>query len=304
MALSGLNGMEITIIYIIMRAPQVTIGIPAYNAGRFIKWAVQSVLNQTYTDFELIITDDGSTDDTGEIVKSFKDPRIVLITDDENHGISYRLNQQIDLARGKYFVRMDADDIMLPDRIERQVAYLESHPEVDMIGGGAIIINDDNYIIGERIGREPLQIDLKNWLAGNSFIHPTVAGKTQIFKDLKYSTEFTGVEDQHLWMRASQKCKLINLPDYFIFYREPLGFKLKTYLFRRVQNRKLSRSREMNEILDRKTIRKRLLRSYLRGIIAAILTFFHLDKKMIAHRNKPYSGGAKFMEILKGLTSD
>lgn len=296
--------MEVNIIYIIMKAPQVTIGIPVYNAGRFIKWAVQSVLNQTYTDFELIITDDGSTDDTVKIVKSFEDPRIVLITDDENHGISYRLNQQIDLAQGKYFVRMDADDIMLPDRIEKQVAYLDSHPRVDVIGGGAIIIDDNNNIIGERIGKESMRIDLEAWIGGAGYIHPTVAGKTEVFKDLKYSTEFTGVEDQHLWMRASQKYKLLNISEYYIFYREPLEFKLKTYLFRRVQNRKLSRSREMNEILDKNTIRKRLLRSYLKGYIAIIITILHLDKKMIARRNKPYSGGAKFMEILKCLTSD
>ncbi len=130
-----------------MKEPLITIGIPVYNCESFIALAVRSVLDQTYKNFELIITDDGSKDKTVDILHHFDDPRIIIISDGENHGIVYRLNQQIKLAKGKYFVRMDGDDIMFPDRIERQVAFLETHKEVDVVGGSAVIIGDDNEIL-------------------------------------------------------------------------------------------------------------------------------------------------------------
>src|SRR5690606_13478656 len=99
----------------------VTMGMPVYNAEKFIKMAINSVLQQSHRNFELIITDDGSTDQSMDIVESFNDSRIVLIKDSNNKGISHRLNQQIDLAKGKYFLRMDSDDIMFPDRIEKEI---------------------------------------------------------------------------------------------------------------------------------------------------------------------------------------
>ena len=179
----------------------VTIGIPVYNVALFIEHTLKSVLNQSYTNFELIITDDGSADNTVEVIRSFNDPRITLIVDDENHGISYRLNQQIDLAKGKYFVRMDGDDLMFPDRVEKQVRYLEEHPDVDVVGAGAVIINNENQIIGMRINK----INCKkptDAIKTIPFIHPTVTGKIEFFRRHKYDEELSGVEDKDLWCRG------------------------------------------------------------------------------------------------------
>lgn len=282
--------------------PLVTIGIPAYNAEKFIASAIKSVINQSFQDWELIITDDGSTDRTLDIIHSFQDPRIKLFSDGINRGISFRLNQEIDLARGKYFMRMDADDLMLPDRIERQVNYLDTHPDVDMIGGGAIIIDDENQIIGQRRTNRPMQIDQKKWLEGNGFIHPTVIGKIDFFKKLKYSIEFSGVEDVHLWMRASKENKLVKLPDYVMFYRDPLKFKLKTFLLRQRQIRRLYRSRDMREILSRRPICRLLIKSYLKGFTASLLSFLHLDQIMISQRNKLFPDSSEYAELLKDLT--
>lgn len=283
--------------------PKVTVGIPAYNAERFIGWAIKSVLNQTYTDFELIITDDGSTDKTVEIARSFNDPRIKLISDGQNHGISYRLNQQIDLAQGEYFVRMDADDIMLPDRIEKQVEYLAEHPEVDIIGGDVIVIDDDNKIIGCRTTEFKTPFDFQLWMNGGTFNHPTVTGKTSIFRKFKYSTDFTGVEDRHLWMRATQTAKLVILPQYYMFYRDPLNFKLKTYLFRCRQNRKLLKLPIVRKKFGWPRLIKQLFLSYSRSFIAIGLTCCHKDSIMIARRNKGFKDSNGISQILFKLIS-
>ena len=267
--------------------PLVTIGIPAYNTENFIGWAIKSVLNQTYTNLELIITDDGSTDRTVEIANSFNDPRIIVLSDGENYGISYRLNQQIDLAKGKYFARMDADDIMFPDRIERQVKYMEINPDVDAISGGAIVIDETNQILGGRGRTEiPLQMTSERWGNGMTLIHPTVIGRLEYFKKYKYLNDFKGVEDRDLWFRSCANAKIIELPEYYIFYRDPLRFKLKTYLFRRKQNRKQWRSKVIQERYGKKKCNKVIRMSYLRSITSTVLYLIKLDRLMMKRRNQ------------------
>ena len=215
-----------------MKEPLITIGIPVYNCESFIALAVRSVLDQTYKNFELIITDDGSKDKTVDILHHFDDPRIIIISDGENHGIVYRLNQQIKLAKGKYFVRMDGDDIMFPDRIERQVAFLETHKEVDVVGGSAVIIGDDNEIIGMRG-----YVKGEDVYTCTGFIHPTVCAKIEFFRKYKYRDELKGIEDFDLWTRSNKVAIFKILNDPVLFYRDPLKFKLKTYLFRQEQCR-------------------------------------------------------------------
>lgn len=212
--------------------PLVTIGIPCYNVGRFIGFAVKSVLSQTYTNFELIITDDGSTDNTVEEIRKFQDPRIKLIVDGENHGISYRLNQQIDLANGDIFVRMDGDDIMFPDRVEKQVKYLEEHPNVDVVGSGAVIIDDNNQIIGMRQS-QVTQRRPEDALNDTVFMHPTTCGKIGFFRKYKYDEYLCGVEDNDLWCRGLADSAFAIVQEPLLFYRDPLHFKLTTYLSRK-----------------------------------------------------------------------
>ena len=164
----------------------VTIGIPVFNAGRFLHYAINSVLNQTFKNFELIITDDGSTDDSLVIARSYNDIRIKVTSDDTNKGIYYRLNEQISMAKGKFFFRMDADDLMFPARIEKQVSFLENHPDVDVIGSQAIVIDDNNMILGFRDSKLPESFD--EVLRKVIFIHPTVAGRTEWFRKFRFST--------------------------------------------------------------------------------------------------------------------
>jgi glycosyltransferase involved in cell wall biosynthesis len=280
-------------------APLVTVGIPCYNVERFIGFAIRSVLSQTYTNFELIITDDGSTDGTVEVIKQFNDPRIKLIVDGENRGISYRLNQQIDRARGKYFVRMDGDDIMFLNRIEEQVNYLETHPDVSVVSGQAVIIDDDNRIIGRRgCNTAPRQLTLAMWKSGRTLIHPTVTGRLTYFRTYHYRDEYKGAEDYDLWMRSCAANKIVIMPRPLMFYRDPLTFKLKTYLFRQKQVRKLYKQAKNDGIITSNNYLKSISRSHLRGILAGILSFAKLDTLMIKRRNTPIENKTEYQYIL------
>lgn len=277
----------------------VTIGIPVYNVGLFIEHTLKSVLNQTYTNFELIITDDGSTDNTVDVIRSFNDPRIHLIVDGQNHGISYRLNQQIDLAKGKYFVRMDGDDLMFPDRVEKQVRYLEEHPNVDVVGAGAVIIDDDNHIIGMRNNkiscRKPIDA-----IKSIPFIHPTVAGKIEFFKRHKYDEKLSGVEDKDLWCRGLVDSVYDMMPESLLFYRDPLKFKLKTYLSRKQKGRKQAMLR-WNLFSEKMPAIKYIADSYIKSVGARVLSKLGAESRFIAKRNVNADEASKYYPILQSI---
>lgn len=282
-----------------MKVPLITIGIPVYNCESFIALAVRSVLDQTYKNFELIITDDGSKDKTVDILHHFDDPRIIIISDGENHGIVYRLNQQIKLAKGKYFVRMDGDDIMFPDRIERQVAFLETHKEVDVVGGSAVIIGDDNEIIGMRG-----YVKGEDVYTCTGFIHPTVCAKIEFFRKYKYRDELKGIEDFDLWTRSNKVAIFKILNDPVLFYRDPLKFKLKTYLFRQEQCRNGLRNWLQESLITRNIYNKMLLLAYLKSILAICMHVIKCDSYMIKRRNQscPLDMKLRYQTLLNQIT--
>lgn len=215
------------------RNPAVTVGIPAYNAERFICKSIQSVLNQTFADFEIIVTDDGSTDRTMEIVSSFSDPRITIVKNNANKGVSYSLNMQVAMARGKYFCRMDADDIMMPNRLRSQLDFLENNPDVDMISGKAVVIDDYDNIIGMRVVNDIYEHTPRNYIRRfATHIHPTVCGKISFFRDYPYRSEMDSAEDLDLWIRAARTKKMHVSDEPVLFYRDPLKFRLSAYLRR------------------------------------------------------------------------
>ncbi len=146
----------------------ITIGLPVYNCEKYIKDCIDSILNQTYSEFKLIIVNDGSIDNSVLIVSQYSDPRIVFINDGENKGLSFRLNQITELVDTKYLVRMDADDIMHPKRLEKQLAILENNSEIDLIGSNAFTINGNSEVIGVRLNIADSIVEVE------SFIHPTV----------------------------------------------------------------------------------------------------------------------------------
>lgn len=190
----------------------VTIAIPVYNAERYLCDAIQSVINQTYSDWCLYLINDGSTDNSVSIMQEFaaKDSRIKIIDDGKNKGLPARLNESIALTKTKYYARMDADDIMYITRIEEQVRYLEEHPGIDVLGTSIMTIDNNNTIIGSGLCYGSV----------NSFIHPTVMGKTEWFKTNLYCEWAVRAQDAELWYRTSYKSHFWSLDRPLLFYRE------------------------------------------------------------------------------------
>jgi len=194
----------------------ITIGLPVYNADIYLYDTIESILNQSFSDFQLLIIDDGSNDNSIKIIKSFSDSRIELIQDGQNKGLSYRLNQIAKLSKTKYIARMDADDIMHPQKIEKQIEIMESHPEIDVLGTNAYSINEINMVEGIRLSFSNNEVLRKV----NSFIHPTIIARKEWFINNPYDENAIRIEDAELWNRTSNKYNFQILVEPLFFYRE------------------------------------------------------------------------------------
>ncbi|MBN8604813.1 MAG: glycosyltransferase family 2 protein [Planctomycetes bacterium] len=207
----------------------VTIAIPFYNASRTIADAVKSVFAQTYQDWELILIDDGSRDGSADRVKQIQDSRVRVISDGVNCGLSARLNQIATLANGDYLARMDADDLMHPERIARQVAFLTENPSIDAIDTATYTVDDDLTPLGIR-GDESLDCRPESVLRNGLFIHPTMMGRTKWFRQNPYDGAFHRAEDRELWCRTCTESKFARLVEPLFFYREALTGNLQNYI--------------------------------------------------------------------------
>lgn len=191
--------------------------MPVYNCETYVQTAVESVLNQTYTDFEFLIIDDASTDKTLSIIKSFTDSRIKIIEKPINSGYTNSLNYGLKIAKGDYIARMDGDDICFPERFEKQLAFLDANPEVIVCGTSYKIVGNDKQITVP-IHHEEIAIGL---LKGNCVAHPSVMmrrEKLAIFS-IQYDLTTEPAEDYDLWIRLLAIGKLHNLPDVLLEYR-------------------------------------------------------------------------------------
>ncbi|MFC3749129.1 glycosyltransferase family 2 protein [Paenibacillus sp. GCM10012306] len=197
--------------------PKITVLMSAYNTRPYIKNAVESILNQTYRDFEFLIIDDCSTDGTLEYLQSLEDPRIRLIIHDSNKGLVHCLNEGLDLSTGEYIARMDSDDISAPHRFESQLRYMETHPEVGVLGTFITLFHN-----GELIPRPTSHEDIRCWQLFYCCVgHPTVFMRSSVLKehDIHYNPGFTHAEDYEFWSRLSELTRIENLPEYLYSYR-------------------------------------------------------------------------------------
>ncbi len=199
--------------------PLISVVMPAYNAASFVLESIESVLSQTYPHFELIVIDDGSSDNTREIIGSVKDDRVHLVVNDRNRGIIYTLNRGIDLAKGKYIARLDSDDLAMPARFEKQLAFMEQHPKTGACGTYFKVIDHDNKVL-QHVKFPAAPGDAKTYLLlHNCFCHSSVMMRTDMAKALKYAKEYLVCEDHELWHRFSQVTQIANLPEYLTSYR-------------------------------------------------------------------------------------
>jgi len=198
--------------------PEITVLMPVYNAEQFIRESIESILNQTFTDFELLIIDDGSTDRSLAIVSTFSDPRIRILRNHGNRGVVFSLNRGVQSARGTYIARMDADDIADQTRLMRQYAYLSNHAGVDLCGSGMVVFRGR-----ERAHRVyySLRYDvLKAEALFNSPLpHPGVMVRKHVLTTNPYRETAVHAEDYELWSRLLPIHRAVNLPFFLLRYR-------------------------------------------------------------------------------------
>lgn len=197
----------------------VSVLMPAYNSEKFIAQAIQSILDQTYSNFELCIINDGSTDNTAAVIEQFNDPRIIKINHSKNRGLVETRNALIELARGQYIAYLDNDDIAFPDRLEKQVAFLEAG-RADLCSGAYETYNEETGERGKSKERYT-DADIKALISVYCpLCNPAVMGRAEVFKKFRYKTGNDHAEDYSMWQEiALAGYRLANLKDKLITYR-------------------------------------------------------------------------------------
>lgn len=203
--------------------PTVSVLMPVHNAERYLAEAIESILDQTFTDFEFLIIDDGSTDRSRVTLERYaaRDARI-RVTSRPNTGYGVALNELLRQARGDLIARMDADDVALPERLERQVAYLRAHPDVVCVGSAVQFIDAAGRFLLERHEGMGHQLIQERALAGDCALnHPSVMMRRAALEAVGgYHVEFVPAEDLDLWLRLGEIGRLANLPDVLMKYRQ------------------------------------------------------------------------------------
>lgn len=193
--------------------------MPVYNAEKYLRFAIESILNQDFPDFEFIIINDGSTDNSKEIILSYDDKRIRYIENEKNLKLIATLNLGLSLCQGKYIARMDADDVSDKRRFLKQIAFLEAHQNCVLLGTSANVINKYNEIKGRIMqpsSNDKLQISL---LFTNPFLHPSVVIRKSVLDTLIYDEKAIHTEDYLLWTQIADKGTVANLDECLLNYR-------------------------------------------------------------------------------------
>lgn len=199
--------------------PLVTVFMAAYNGEAYIEKAIQSVLSQSFTDFELLIINDGSTDRTLDIIHQFTDPRIRLVHNDGNKGLTFTRNRGIEEAKGQYIAILDCDDIALPDRLQTQIRFLNAHPEIAICGGQAIAIDESGEQTGNLnviAGDKDISPEL---VFHNTFINSTLVIKRSAMLEAGGYRDYSPAEDYDLSYRISLRHPVANLSEVLVYYR-------------------------------------------------------------------------------------
>ena len=196
--------------------PKVTVLMPVYNGEKYLRQAIDSILSQTFSDFNFLIIDDGSSDKSREIIQSYQDtfPKVKLLSNPQNIGLMASLNKGIKEIGSTYIARMDADDVAFPCRLEKQIQFLEEHPNISVLGTNMIVVDENlNFLEKQCLPSKSLQIKW-NLYFGCCIAHPTVMMRRSILFDIGvYNENFknTEAEDYELWLRATKKYEFYNL---------------------------------------------------------------------------------------------
>jgi glycosyltransferase involved in cell wall biosynthesis len=196
----------------------VSVVMPVYNSEKYLSCALKSVLNQSFDDFEFIIIDDCSTDHSSKIISLYNDPRIRYFKNEKNQGISYSLNRGIDISRGRYIIRMDSDDICVPERFSKQISFMENHPKVGVCGSWVKTIGQSEGLW--KPSTKPEFVHCAT-LFSAVLCHPSTILRRELLEryTLRYCLEVSGFEDWDMWRRGACHFSITNIPQVLLHYR-------------------------------------------------------------------------------------
>tara|TARA_Y100000589_G_scaffold329130_1_gene374896 strand:+ start:5099 stop:6085 length:987 start_codon:yes stop_codon:yes gene_type:complete len=219
------------------KIPTVSVIMSVHNGQKYLRKSIQSILDQTFRDFEFFIIDDKSTDLSSEIIQSFEDERIVSITNEENLRLAASLNKGLNLATGKYVARMDDDDIALPERLEKQVDFLEMYPDIGLLGTYAEIFGSKKGVRQHSSANNELKV---RTFFSCQFCHPSVMLRRSVLvqNNLSYNTSFKTAQDFELWSRLLQYTDFGTLPEILLRYRSHENQISNSCRFNQVENTK------------------------------------------------------------------
>jgi len=205
---------------VLSATPKVTVLMSVYNGEKFLREAVDSILQQTFHDFEFLIIDDASTDSTANILQRYEDPRIILIRNPENLGLTKSLNKGLKRAMGDFIARMDADDVSLVQRLEKQVLFMDAHPDIGVCGTWMEMTGDStNSVLSSATKHEEI---ITGFLFGNTIFHPTVIIRKETIFNLGefYDEQYQQAQDMEYWVRLSNReVKFANISEVLLKYR-------------------------------------------------------------------------------------
>src|SRR5262245_3154447 len=203
------------------RTPLVTVLMSVFNDADFVLESVHSILDQSLTDFEFLIIDDSSTDKTAELLAQIRDPRVRIVRNEKNVGLTTSLKRGVELARGRYIARLDSDDVALRRRLSQQVEFLEHHPATAILGGACVLVNEAGKAM-TLLKRPETDLEIR-WtcLLNNPFVHSTMMIRRQVLVDhnLNYDPAFRTAQDYDLWTRILKRQRGANFAEPLIRYR-------------------------------------------------------------------------------------
>lgn len=265
---------------------KVTVAIPFYNNASTLSDAILSVLNQTYTEWDLLLIDDGSRDGSLELARTFIGPRVRVQSDGRNRGLIARLNEIAGLASGEYLARMDGDDIMHPRRLELQMQLLMERPEVAVVDSAMFSLNDRGEVVGQR-GVEPRLFSLQGLLRGQTLHHATTMGRTAWFRAHPYDPEFYRAEDAELWCRTVESSVFAHIEASLYFVREG-RINVRQYVAAQAAVRKIYDCYG-SRVFDAATVRQLHRKSRLKAWIYQLAGACGAQGLLTRRRNHPLS---------------
>lgn len=246
-----------------MENPKVSVIMSIYNTNsKVLKKAIDSILKQTYSNFEFIIIDDASENDYSEFISKFEDKRIKFHRNKINKGLTVNLNIAIDMAKGEYIARMDADDVSMEDRFKKQVSYLDNNPNIGVLGTSAITVGNRIKVLNKKYRNH--EIIKSRLIVDSALVHPTVMIRSELLKDNKYDENCVTAQDYELWSRLIWKTEFANLKDILLKYRvhkEQISVKRST---EQTKTANIARTRMIGKI--KKDITEEQLSLFMRNI--------------------------------------